>query len=451
MLFLTGPAFIISPGLIQKAYGAASARALRIGVALNALALMLFAFVPVLLGMVAQVALPGIEDPNLVLPTVLREQLPAWLGALALAAVFSTEVDTCDAILFMISTSASKDLYKRYLSPAASDAELLRVARIAAVIGGSLGVAALDLVDDGHRRAHDFLLVARRQPVRAGDRRSVHVAGRLRRGARRNCRGRRHTVAGAVRLHAGMGRGSRAGRTDSCRGGLYRDDGATAAGVARSDRAGYVDPPAPRLEIALTTAMKTHRIAVIAGDGIGQEVIPAGIEVLKVAASHGGFQCEFAEFPWGSEFYLQHGRMIDPDAIDRLRQFDAIYLGAIGDPRVADHVSARELILPLRQRLRQYVNLRPMRLLPGITSPLAGRAAADIDMVCVRENSEGEYCGIGGRSARRHAGRTGRADRRLHAPWHRADRSLCLHDWRDPVRGSCWQARRSRTRSSTRW
>jgi len=85
------------------------------------------------------------------------------------------------------------------------------------------------------------------------------------------------------------------------------------------------------------------------------------------------------------------------DAIDQVLKFDAIYLGAIGDPRVADHISARELILPLRQRLRQYVNLRPMRLLPGITSPLAGRGAADINMVCVRENSEGEYCGIGGR------------------------------------------------------
>jgi tartrate dehydrogenase/decarboxylase/D-malate dehydrogenase len=89
--------------------------------------------------------------------------------------------------------------------------------------------------------------------------------------------------------------------------------------------------------------------------------------------------------------------MIDPDGIDRVMTFDAIYLGAIGDPRVADHISARELILPLRQRLRQYVNLRPMRLLGGITSPLAGRGPADIDMICVRENSEGEYCGIGGR------------------------------------------------------
>ena len=143
--------------------------------------------------------------------------------------------------------------------------------------------------------------------------------------------------------------------------------------------------------------MTTYRIAVIAGDGIGQEVIPAGIDVLKIAASRGAFTCEFSELPWGSEFYLRTGRMLDEDALQRVMAFDAIYLGAIGDPRVPDHISARELILPFRQRLRQYVNLRPMRLLPGITSPLAGRTAADIDMVCVRENSEGEYCGVGGR------------------------------------------------------
>jgi tartrate dehydrogenase/decarboxylase/D-malate dehydrogenase len=136
---------------------------------------------------------------------------------------------------------------------------------------------------------------------------------------------------------------------------------------------------------------------VIAGDGIGQEVIPAGIEVMKVAASQGGFRCEFTDFPWGSDFYLRTGRMLEPDGIDRMLEFDAVYLGAIGDPRVADHITAREMILPFRQQLRQYVNLRPMRLLPGIDSPLKGRTAADIDMVCVRENSEGEYCGIGGR------------------------------------------------------
>ena len=162
--------------------------------------------------------------------------------------------------------------------------------------------------------------------------------------------------------------------------------------------------------------MQTYRIAVIAGDGIGKEVIPAGIDVMKMASSQGHFACEFTELPWGCDFYLRSGRMMDADWLDQVRKFDAIYLGAIGDPRVPDHVSARELILPFRQGLKQYVNLRPMRLLPGITSPLGGRAAADIDMICVRENSEGEYCGIGGRL---HAGtpdelaeQTGRFTRR---------------------------------------
>lgn len=140
LLALTGPAFVISPGLIQKSYGAASARALRIGVAMNAVGLMLFAFIPVLLGMVGRVALPLGTSQDLVLPTVLAQLLPAWLGALAMAAVFSTEVDTSDAILFMISTSVSKDLYKRYLKPSATDDQLLFVARASAVVGGVLGV-----------------------------------------------------------------------------------------------------------------------------------------------------------------------------------------------------------------------------------------------------------------------------------------------------------------------
>jgi tartrate dehydrogenase/decarboxylase/D-malate dehydrogenase len=143
--------------------------------------------------------------------------------------------------------------------------------------------------------------------------------------------------------------------------------------------------------------MKTYRIAVIAGDGIGKEVIPAGIEVLTLAASQDGFACDFTHIGWGCDYYLQTGRMMDADGIAQLLTYDAIYLGAIGDPRVADHISARDLILPLRQRLGQYVNLRPMRLMPGISSPLANRGAADIDMICVRENSEGEYCGMGGR------------------------------------------------------
>lgn len=141
LFMLLAPAFVVSPGLIQKSWGARSESALRTGVALNAVALLLFAFLPVLLGMAARVTMPGIEDMNTVLPAVLKEQLPSWIGALALAAVFSTEVDTCDAILFMISTSASQDLYKRFLKPTATDAELLRVARLTAVGGGLVGVA----------------------------------------------------------------------------------------------------------------------------------------------------------------------------------------------------------------------------------------------------------------------------------------------------------------------
>ena len=140
LLALTGPAFVISPGLIQKSFGAANERAVRLGIAANGAALMLFAFFPVLLGMTARVGLPEVSAPDLVLPRLLMELLPAWLGALAMAAVFSTEVDTCDAILFMISTSVSKDLFKRYVRPTATDDELLVVARIAAVAGGVLGV-----------------------------------------------------------------------------------------------------------------------------------------------------------------------------------------------------------------------------------------------------------------------------------------------------------------------
>jgi tartrate dehydrogenase/decarboxylase/D-malate dehydrogenase len=139
------------------------------------------------------------------------------------------------------------------------------------------------------------------------------------------------------------------------------------------------------------------RVAVIAGDGIGKEVIPAGIEVVMKAAAVCGARVEFVEFPWGCDFYRTNGRMMDADGFDRLQEFDAIYLGAIGDPAVPDHISVWQLILPIRQRFDQYVNLRPMRLVPGARTPLAGRTAADIDMVCVRENSEGEYAGIGGR------------------------------------------------------
>ena len=144
-------------------------------------------------------------------------------------------------------------------------------------------------------------------------------------------------------------------------------------------------------------AQRTHRIAVIAGDGIGQEVLPVGVSVLNVVAAHCGFQLELTAFPWGCEFYTKNGRMMEPDGFDRLAGFDAIYFGAVGDPSVPDHIAVWQLILPIRQRFDQYVNLRPMRLLPGVVCPLANRSASDIDMVCVRENSEGEYAGSGGR------------------------------------------------------
>ncbi len=143
--------------------------------------------------------------------------------------------------------------------------------------------------------------------------------------------------------------------------------------------------------------MTTFRIAVIPGDGIGREVIPSGLCALEAAARRTDISLSFTEFPWGCEFYRRNGRMMDEDGFSRLASFDAIYLGAIGAPGVPDHVSVWELILPLRQRFDQYVNLRPMRLLPGLSSPLANRGAADIDMLCVRENSEGEYAGVGGR------------------------------------------------------
>jgi tartrate dehydrogenase/decarboxylase/D-malate dehydrogenase len=137
-------------------------------------------------------------------------------------------------------------------------------------------------------------------------------------------------------------------------------------------------------------------IGVIAGDGIGKEVIPAGMAAIQKAACGGTASIAFEELPWGCEYYLKHQRMLDEDGFERLAKFDAVYLGALGAPGVSDVVSAG-LILAIRQRFDQYVNLRPMRLLDGISSPLANRGAADIDMVCVRENSEGEYSGAGGR------------------------------------------------------
>jgi SSS family solute:Na+ symporter len=136
-LLVFAPAFVISPGLMQKAYGAVSERVVRIGIGVQAAALACFAFVPAVIGMAARATHPGLRNPNIVLPTVLVEQLPPWFGALALAAVFSAEVSACDAILFMLATSLSQDLYKRFLQPDADDREVLWIARLASLAGGA--------------------------------------------------------------------------------------------------------------------------------------------------------------------------------------------------------------------------------------------------------------------------------------------------------------------------
>jgi tartrate dehydrogenase/decarboxylase/D-malate dehydrogenase len=146
------------------------------------------------------------------------------------------------------------------------------------------------------------------------------------------------------------------------------------------------------------TPVREIRLAVIPGDGIGKEVVPAGQKVLDAAAAlHGGFRFTYDIFPWGCEYYLTTGRMMPEDALTILRSYDAIYLGAVGFPGVPDHVSLWGLLLPIRRFFQQYINLRPVRLLPGIRTPLAGRVPADIDFLVVRENNEGEYSNMGGR------------------------------------------------------
>jgi tartrate dehydrogenase/decarboxylase/D-malate dehydrogenase len=138
------------------------------------------------------------------------------------------------------------------------------------------------------------------------------------------------------------------------------------------------------------------KVAVIGGDGIGPEVIDAGVRVLRAAAqSDPALELEFTEFPWGCEYYLEHGRMMPEDALKTLADFDTIYLGAVGWPTVPDHVSLWGLLLPIRRVFDQYINLRPARLLAGVESPLAH--PGDLDITVVRENTEGEYSDSGGR------------------------------------------------------
>ena len=147
--------------------------------------------------------------------------------------------------------------------------------------------------------------------------------------------------------------------------------------------------------------MKTYNIAAIPGDGIGTEVIAAGIQALEsLARRDGGFTLRFEHFDWGSNYYLKHGEMMPADGLDRLKAFDAIYFGAVGSKEVPDHVSLWGLRLNICQSFDQYANVRPARVLPGIDPPLKLASPADLDWVIVRENSEGEYSGQGGRTHR---------------------------------------------------
>jgi tartrate dehydrogenase/decarboxylase/D-malate dehydrogenase len=146
--------------------------------------------------------------------------------------------------------------------------------------------------------------------------------------------------------------------------------------------------------------MKSYRIALLPGDGIGKEVLPAGVQVLEAAARAGEFTLSFQRLDWGCEYYLCTGRMMPEDGLEQLLPFDAIYLGAIGHPTVPDHISLRDLLLRIRFGFDLYVNLRPVEVLPGLEPPLRGKTAAQINMLFIRENTEGEYCGLGGRFKR---------------------------------------------------
>ena len=142
--------------------------------------------------------------------------------------------------------------------------------------------------------------------------------------------------------------------------------------------------------------MKTYKIAVIAGDGIGPEVLDEGIKVLNAAAAlDGAFSFEFTHFPWGCDFYKQTGKMMDDDGIEQLSKFDAIFLGAVGAPGVPDHISLWGLLLAIRKSFDQYINLRPVKLLKGAPTPIKDATPENVDMIFIRENSEGEYAGSG--------------------------------------------------------
>src|SRR5208282_1398424 len=254
---------------------------------------------------------------------------------------------------------------------------------------------------------HGALSFRRAQPqVELRHRRSLHPAGSLRRGRRGfaplNPSGGPGSVPG-VRGNPARSLRSRPhpalAATLDCR--VCRldldphqpDVGLTGGACYRGDSLDVqTGAPAPHL------IMKNYRLALLPGDGIGKEVIPAAVKVLNAAVQ--GFTLSFEPFDWGCEYYLRQGRMMPEEGLETLRPFDAILLGAIGHPTVPDHISLRDLLLRIRFEFDLYVNLRPVEILPGLGPPLRGKRPEDINMLFVRENTEGEYAGLGGRFKR---------------------------------------------------
>ena len=330
----------------------------------------------------------------------------------------------------MISTSVSKDLFQRYVRPTASDRELLRWLACAAVAGGALGVLLsvyLSTIVQAMTVFYSLLGVSLFVPVLGGlylD--AALVRPRPSRPSWRASSAARGTLRGCRTypwLDPTVTRGHGRGPLACCYG---RD-------------------------VIQTINMKTYRIAVIAGDGIGKEVVPAGIDVLNLAAEHGGFRCEFTPIPWGCDYYLQHGRMMDDDGIDRLMKFDAIYLGAIGDPQSGrSHLGPR--VDPAVASATRAVGQPPSYASAAGHLVTAGRARR------CRHRHDLRARKLGGGVLR---------DRRTAAPRHsrrkwlsrpvssRATASSVSHatpsSWRPHVRAGCWRALRSRMRCSTRW